>query len=581
MMPMDGLTLGFVTREMKEILVGGRIDRITQPEKDTIVLLIRAGAANHRLLLCASPNNARCHLTGQNYPNPLEPPMFCMLLRKQLMSGRVMDIRQIHGDRVVHVDIDTVDEMGDHVLRRLVLEIMGRHSNLMLLDAEGKILEAARHVSADMSRVRQVQPGLPYLPPPEQEKLSPEEAEPEKLLAKLLVQGDVPLQKALAASVSGLSGVAARELTFRVLPAGQEKADDMQKVADRLSELLQRLPEMTDARVLVDEQGDARDVFPFCYLSSDIQHQEKYASVSQALEKYFGTRDQQDRINQKSASMVKLLKGQIERCEKKLAQQEEDLSSAAKMEEYRIMGEMINANLWQLKKGQTEVTLPNFYDENGGTITIPMDIQLTPVQNAQRYFKKYQKARTTREMAAEQKEKTLEELSYLEGALLDVGKCVGESELEEIRQELMRTGYIRKGVNRRQQKALPKSKPYHYRSSEGIDIYVGKNAVQNDRLTGTARANEMWLHAKDMPGSHVIIRTEEEVPRQTLLEAAILAAWYSKGQRSSGVPIDYTLRRYVKKPGGAAPGMVIYTNQRTLYMTVSESDLRGITLVEE
>lgn len=580
-MPMDGLTLGFVTREMKEILVGGRIDRITQPEKDTIVLLIRAGAANHRLLLCASPNNARCHLTAQNYPNPLEPPMFCMLLRKQLMSGRVLDIRQMHGDRVVHVDIDTVDELGDHVLRRLVLEIMGRHSNLMLLDAEGKILEAARHVSMDMSRVRQVQPGLPYLPPPQQDKLSPEDAEENKLLEKLLAQGDVPLQKALAASVAGLSGVAARELAFRVLPAGQEKTDDMPETARRLSELLRRLPEMADPRVLLDEQGEEKDIFPFCYLSHDIQRQMKYDSVSQALEKYFGTRDQQDRISQKSASMVKLLKGQIERCEKKLAQQEEDLSSAARMEEYRIMGEMINANLWQLKKGQTEVTLPNFYDENGGTITIAMDNQLTPVQNAQRYFKKYQKARTTREMAAEQKEKTLQELSYLEGTLLDVGKCVGESELEEIRQDLMRTGYIRKGVNRRQQKALPKSKPYHYRSSDGIDIYVGKNAAQNDRLTGDARANEMWLHAKDMPGSHVIIRTEGEVPRQTLLEAAILAAWYSKGQNSSGVPIDYTLRRYVKKPGGAAPGMVIYTNQRTLFMTVSESDLRGITLVEE
>ncbi len=580
-MPMDGLTLGFVTREMKEILVGGRIDRITQPEKDTIVLLVRAGAANHRLLLCASPNNARCHLTAQNYPNPLEPPMFCMLLRKQLMSGRVLDIRQMHGDRVVHVDIDTVDELGDHVLRRLVLEIMGRHSNLMLLDADGKILEAARHVSMDMSRVRQVQPGLPYLPPPQQDKLSPEDAAEDKLLEKLLAQGDVPLQKALAASVAGLSGVAARELAFRVLPAGQEKTDDMPATARRLSELLRRLPEMADPRVLLDEQGEEKDIFPFCYLSHDIQRQMKYDSVSQALEKYFGTRDQQDRISQKSASMVKLLKGQIERCEKKLAQQEEDLSSAARMEEYRIMGEMINANLWQLKKGQTEVTLPNFYDENGGTITIAMDNQLTPVQNAQRYFKKYQKARTTREMAAEQKEKTLQELSYLEGTLLDVGKCVGESELEEIRQDLMRTGYIRKGVNRRQQKALPKSKPYHYRSSDGIDIYVGKNAAQNDRLTGDARANEMWLHAKDMPGSHVIIRTEGEVPRQTLLEAAILAAWYSKGQNSSGVPIDYTLRRYVKKPGGAAPGMVIYTNQRTLFMTVSESDLRGITLVEE
>lgn len=580
-MPMDGLTLGFATREMNAILPGGRIDRITQPEKDTIVLLVRAGAANHRLLLCASPNNARCHFTNSNFPNPLEPPMFCMLLRKQILSGRILSIQQMHGDRVIHLDIDTVNELGDHVLRRLVLEIMGRHSNLMLLDEDGRILEAARHVSADMSRVRQIQPGLPYLPPPAQDKIAPEDADAENLLAKLEAQGDVPLQKALAASVSGLSNPAAKELAYRVLPAGCDRADNLPETAARLAELLRRLPQMADPRVLEDEQGEPADIFPFPYLSRDLDRQKPYPTVSQALERYFGARDQQDRINQKSASMVKLLKGQIERCEKKLAQQEEDLSSAARMDEYRIMGEIINANLWQLKKGQTEATLPNFYDENGGSMTIPLDNQLTPVQNAQRYFKKYQKARTTREIAAEQKEKTLKELDYLEGTLLDVGKCIGESELEEIRQDLMRTGYIRKGVNRRQQKALPKSKPYHYRSTDGIDIYVGKNAAQNDRLTGDARPNETWLHAKDMPGSHVIIRQEGEIPRQTLLEAAILAAWYSKGQNSSGVPIDYTLRRYVKKPGGAAPGMVIYTNQRTLFMTVSESDVRKIQLVEE
>lgn len=391
----------------------------------------------------------------------------------------------------------------------------------------------------------------------------------------------MPLQKALAASVSGLSNPAAKELAYRVLPAGCDRADNLPETAARLAELLHRLPQMADPRVLEDEQGEPADIFPFPYLSRDLDRQKPYPTVSQALERYFGARDQQDRINQKSASMVKLLKGQIERCEKKLAQQEEDLSSAARMDEYRIMGEIINANLWQLKKGQTEATLPNFYDENGGSMTIPLDNQLTPVQNAQRYFKKYQKARTTREIAAEQKEKTLKKLDYLEGTLLDVGKCIGESELEEIRQDLMRTGYIRKGVNRRQQKALPKSKPYHYRSTDGIDIYVGKNAAQNDRLTGDARPNETWLHAKDMPGSHVIIRKEGEIPRQTLLEAAILAAWYSKGHNSSGVPIDYTLRRYVKKPGGAAPGMVIYTNQRTLFMTVSESDVRKIQLVEE
>lgn len=214
-------------------------------------------------------------------------------------------------------------------------------------------------------------------------------------------------------------------------------------------------------------------------------------------------------------------------------------------------------------------------------LTVPMDIQLTPQQNAQRYFKKYQKARSARQTAAEQKEKTLKELAYLESMLLDVGKCVGESELEEIREELARTGYMKRITNRRQQRALPKSKPYRYLSSDGIELHVGKNAVQNERLTTGARPNETWLHAKDMPGSHVIIRTEGPVPDQTLLEAATLAAWYSKGQHSSLVPIDYTLRRHVKKPSGAAPGFVIYTDQHTLYMTVSESDVKKLTLLEE
>ena len=580
LMPMDGLTIGFAARELDQLLAGGRIDKITQPEKDTVILLIRAGSENRRLLLCASPNNARCHLTVSSFPNPLEPPMFCMLLRKQLLGGRVISVKQIGGDRVVHVDVDTVDEMGDHVLRRLILEIMGRHSNLMLVDGENRILDAARHVSADMSRVRQIQPGLPYTPPPAQDKLNPETIAAPLLAERLAAQGDVPLHKALAASVTGLSGPAARELAYRVLGPGAERADNLADAAERLADLLSRLPGMADPRVLVDEAGDAADVFAYPYLSHPLERQEAYATLSQALERYFGARDAKDRINQKSASMVRLLKGQIERCEKKLALQEEELASAARMEEYRLMGEIINANLWQLHKGETKVSLPNFYDENGGSVTIEMDAQLTPVQNAQRYFKKYQKARSARETAAEQKVKTLKELDYLEGMLLDVGKCVGESELEEIRQELVRTGYVKKNTNRRQQRALPKSKPYRYVSSDGIAIDVGKNSIQNDRLTAAARPNEMWLHAKDMPGSHVIIRCEGDLPDQTLLEAATLAAWYSKGQRSSSVPIDYTLRRHVKKPGGAAPGFVIYTNQRTLYMTVTEADVRKIRCEE-
>ena len=575
-MPMDGLTLGFAARELDALLNGGRVDKITQPEKDTVILLIRAGSENRRLLLCASPNNARCHLTGANFPNPLEPPMFCMLLRKQLLGARVLGMKQIGGDRVLHLDLDTVDEMGDHVLRRLILEVMGRHSNLILVDSENRILEAARHVSQDMSRVRLIQPGLTYAPPPAQDKLDPACMNAILLSDRLAAAGDVPLHKALAGCVAGLSNPAARELAFRVLTPGCDQADDLSAAAARLADLFARLPGMVDPRVLLDENGDALDVFAFPYLSRDLTRQQPQPTVSQALERYFGARDQQDRLQQKSASMVRLLKGHIERCEKKLALQEEELASAQKMEEYRIMGELINANLWQLQKGQTQAELSNFYDENGATLTVPLDIQLTPAQNAQRYFKKYQKARSARQTAAEQREKTLAELNYLEGALLDVGKCVGESELEEIRQELVRTGYLRKNTNRRQQRALPQSKPYHYLSSDGIAIDVGKNAVQNDRLTTTARPNETWLHAKDMPGSHVIIRTEGEVPPATLREAAILAAWYSKGQRSSSVPVDYTLRRYVKKPSGAVPGYVIYTNQHTVYMTVSESDVRAI-----
>jgi predicted ribosome quality control (RQC) complex YloA/Tae2 family protein len=244
------------------------------------------------------------------------------------------------------------------------------------------------------------------------------------------------------------------------------------------------------------------------------------------------------------------------------------------------MGELIHANLWQIRKGQREAVLPNYYDENGGTMTVPLDIRLSPAQNAQRYFKRYQKARNARITAAEQREKTLAELEELESMLLDVGKCVGEAELEEIRGELVRLGYMKRVTNRREKRALPQSRPYRYLSADGIEIHVGKNAVQNERLTLGARPGETWLHAKDMPGSHVIIRAEGEVPEATLKQAALLAAWYSKGQRSGNVPVDWTERRYVRKPGGAAPGHVIYTHQHTAYITPTEAEIRQIRLLE-
>jgi len=542
-MPMDGLMTGFVARELDKTLALGRIDRITQPERDTVIMTIRAGGANHNLLLCASPNNARCHLTREKFSNPLEPPALCMLMRKQLLGGRILRVRQVDGDRILYVDMEVTGEMGDREERRLVLEIMGRHSNLMLLNGEGKILESAHHVNAEMSRVRQIQPGMMYAPPPAQDKLSPDGVTAEALLERLQAKPGQPLEKAVGGAIRGLSAASAEEICAR----SRRGEEDLDAFCARAADFLARMPEMTDPRVLVNADGESADVFPFPYLSRDLNSQKAYPSVSAALEAYFGTRDQQDRLRQKSASMVRMLKTQIERCEKKLFLQEEELAGAARMDEYRIMGEVLNANLYALEKGEPEVKLPNWYDPEGGTITIPMDTRLTPSQNAQKYFKKYQKARNARQVAAEQKEKTLAELDFLEGMLLDVGKCVSESELEEIRAELVEKGYAKRSTNRRQQRNLPPSKPYRYRSADGIEILVGKNAAQNDRLTLGAKPEETWLHAKDMPGSHVIIRQEGEVPLTTLKQAAQLAAWYSKGQHSSQVPVDYCARKYVKK----------------------------------
>ncbi len=576
-MPMDGLTLHFAARELNEKLTQGRVDKVAQPEKDMLVLLIRSQGENHRLLMCASPNNARAHLTNQNLLNPMEPPMFCMLMRKHLLGGRVLAIRQLGGDRVLKIDIENTDELGYPSTRSLYLEIMGRHSNLIAVDAQGKIIDAIRHVGHDMSRVREVLPGLYYEAPPAQDKLdftSFTKEEAQERLQSLSGR----LDKALANLFRGLSSVAAQEITYRL--TGTDKAlmeeSDISILNQRLYDFMALMPTLSPPVLQKDQDGGNVDVFPFPYLSRDTSLQESFSGVSQALDAFFSTRDQAERITQKSASLNRLLKTHIERCEKKLALQLQELENSARMEEYRIMGDLITANLYQLRKGLESVKLLNYYDPDGNYIDIPMDKQLTPVQNAQRYFKRYQKARAAKETAAEQKEKTLVELAFLEGALDDLQKCVEESELAEIRQEMQRAGLVRASHSRKPQRKLPESQPLRFESRDGIEIVVGKNSLQNDRITSAAKGDETWLHAKDMPGSHVIIKKEGEIPQSTLQEAAQLAVYFSRGRQSAGVPIDYTLRKHVKKPGGSPAGFVIYVNQRTLYMTVSESDIKKI-----
>lgn len=572
-MPMDGLTLGFIARELQETLRDARVEKVTQPEKDMLVLLLRAQGKNHKLILSAAPSFARVHLTAASYQNPMDAPMFCMLMRKHLTGGRVTAIEQLGGDRVLHLTIENKDELGDTAPRELYLELMGRHSNLTLV-MNGRIVDAIRHVSGDMSRVRQALPGLPFVPPPAQDKLDPREATAEALLPRLQAQTGT-LDKALGNCIRGLSPVAARELAFRATGLGRAEIGelDLPRLAQVTADFVQRLPALAQPMAQLGEDGLITDVLPFPYLSLNPALQKPYPTLSAALDAFFFGRDRRDRMAQKSASLKHLIKTIMERDEKKLALQEEELTASARMEEYRIAGELLTAQAYLVPRGIERVQLQNFYDPDGGMMDIALDVALTPAQNAQKYFKRYRKARSAQEIAKAQKDKTLAELSILEQALFDLDECETEADLGDVRRTLEGAGLVRAPGEKKRPKQ-PESKPMLFLLPDGTEILVGKNSTQNDRLTGGARGGDTWLHAKDMPGSHVIIRGETVSP-EALQAGAKLAAWFSKGKGVS-VPVDYTLRKFVKKPGGAPAGFVIYSHQKTLIVSATEGEIAAL-----
>ncbi len=581
-MPMDGVMLGFVARELDALLKDGRVDRVIQPEKDEIHLVIRAQGANHTLVLSASPNAARVHLSAHKKTGPMEPPMFCMLLRKQLGSGRVVAVRRIAGDRILEIDITALSELGDTVTRTLVVELMGRHSNIILRNEHGRIVDAARHVGEDVSRVRQVLPGLPYAFPPSQGKLNPETATAQEIAQRIEETGG-KLAKAIGASVAGLSPQAAREAAARIGIDGDTlvSALDIPAAAAALHACLQEMPALGPCVVMKDETGAPCDVYPFPQKHQPMAACDTYDSPSAALDAYFYERDRRDRMTQRASALHHTLKNHIERCERKIALQNEALASAARMEEYRQYGELIQANLYRLKKGEAAAEVENYYSEACEPISIPMDVALSPAQNAQRYFKLYQKARGAKTLASEQKQKAEQELEYLEQMLDDLRKCTDAAGLSELRAMLEASGHVRKTVSRVKERKAAPSQPMKFLSDDGIEIEVGKNALQNERLTMGARGDETWLHAQKMPGSHVIVHTTDDVPEPTLREALMLAAYYSKGVRSAQVPIDVTRRRYIKKPGGTPAGFVIYTHQTTYYITPEEAAVRKIKVLKE
>ena len=569
-MPFDGLTLGLVAREMDKVLTGGRVNKIIQPERDEIILTIRNGGENRQLLLSATANCARAHLTTTRKNNPLEPPALCMLMRKHITGGRISGIRALECDRILEVEIEHFDELGDTARKRIICEFMGKHSNIIFVGGDGRIIDSARRVNELISSVREVLPGLRYELPPAHGKLPYDSVTPDALYSAMTGMNG-PLHKLIAQCVSGLSAQTARELAFRATGSEDAHSDEiyLRAACESVANSLASIPDHIAPAILCGNDGAPIDVVAFPYTSRAYLATQPYPTISEAMDAFYRGRYMAERIKQKSAALHRTLKKNVERCERKLALQNEALAGSQRMEEYRLKGELLTANLHLAQKGAKSVEVPNYYEEGMPMLKVELDERLSPGQNAQRYFKLYQKARNAQTLAAEQIEKTSAELNYLEGQLDNLEKCQEEAELAELRQELERFGYVRANRNRRQLKQLPPSKPMRFTAPSGRVVLVGKNNLQNDKLTGTSQPNEVWLHAKDMPGSHVII-VGEEPDDATIHYAARLAALYSKGRTSSRVPVDYTLRRYVKKPSGAKPGFVIYTNQHTLYVKPAE-----------
>ena len=447
-MPLDGLTLGFVTGELDAKLTGGRIDRVTQPERDELILTIRNGGENHLLLLSASADCARAHLTAQKKTGPLEPPSLCMLLRKHVTGGRVSAIRQIDCDRILEIEIEHYDELGDRATKRLVCEFMGKHSNLIFVGGDGRIIDSARRVTDTMSSVREVLPGLRYERPPAHGKIPFAEVTPEDLASAIRGQGGA-LWKAVARSVSGISAQTARELAHRATGDAEARLDacDPDAAAKAVADALAGLKGELSPRVLRNADQTAADFAAFAFRSRPDLAAELYPTLSEAMDAFYRDRDAAARIRQKSAGIHRVLKTNAERCERKLALQQEALLGSARMDEYRLKGELLTANLHMAQKGMKQVELPNYYEDGMPMVAVELDEKLSPGQNAQRYFKLYQKARNARTLAAEQIEKTSAELDYLNGQLDNLGKCETEAELNELRQELEKLGYVKPNRN--------------------------------------------------------------------------------------------------------------------------------------
>lgn len=575
-MAFDGITIACMAHELQEKLTGGRISKIAQPEADELLLTVKSREGNFRLLLSASAGLPLVYLTGANKPGPMTAPNFCMLLRKHISGGRILSVTQPSLERILRFEIEHLDEMGDLCRKYLVVEIMGKHSNIIFCSDTDQIIDSIKHVSAQMSSVREVLPGRAYFIPDTQEKADPLGITEENFAA-LIRKKAAKLSKALYTSLTGLSPVAAEEICAQASLDSDRAANSYEQ-----AELIHLYRTFT--RFLAPVRSGAYEPVIYydgktpvefsCLPLTVYEHcrKETFSSVSGLLERYYAEKNTLTRIRQKSTDLRRIVQTALERNIKKYDLQAKQLKDTEKREKYRIYGELINTYGYGVEPGSKSFEALNYY--TGEMVTIPLDPQIPVQENAKKYFDKYGKLKRTCEAVTKLLEETGSEVEHLRSVQTALDIALQEEDLVQIKEELMQSGYIRK---RNPGSKRPKitSKPFHYISSDGYHMYVGKNNLQNEELTfQTARGNDWWFHAKGAPGSHVIVQTNGgELPDTTFEEAARLAAYYSSNRGADKVEIDYVEKKHVKKPNGSRPGFVVYY---TNYSMMIDSDISGI-----
>ena len=579
-MALDGITVSNVVKELSALLTGARISKIAQPENDELLLTFKGNAGQTRLLMSASASLRLIYITETNKPGPMTAPSFCMLLRKHIGNGKITRIWQPGLERIIHFEIEHYDELGDIRHKELILELMGKHSNIIFCDENQMIIDSIKHISAQTSSVREVLPGRDYFIPETQKKCDPLNTDKEEFLAQVFSK-PMPVSKALYSTYTGISPVIAEELCHRASLESDQSANSLSDLEKThlftiFSHFMEDVKEGNFRPNIVYDENHTPVEFASLLLSvyEDFETEE-FDTISQVLEQYYAMKNTVTRIRQKSSDLRRIVATALDRTRKKYELQTRQLKDTEKREKFKIYGELLHTYGYNAVPGEKSLKALNYYTNE--EITIPLDETLTAQENAKRYFEKYSKLKRTYEALTELIQETKADLDQLESISTFLDMALSEEDLVQVKEELMDAGYIRRKYTGKKVKIT--SRPFHYRSGDGYDIYVGKNNFQNDELTFKfASGNDWWFHAKGAPGSHVVVKSKgEELPDTTFEDAARLAAYYSKNRNSDKVEIDYVEKKHVKKPNGAKPGFVVYY---TNYSMVIDSDISKISLID-